>query len=312
MKKLSREAFNKAREFLTTQARPLDRALFEVRFEGVSAERLVNELAAFRNKDGGFGHALEPDLRTPTSSALATGMGLRLLREVNCPESHPLVRSAVQFLLLTVDQQSRVWRVAPQDANAYPHAPWWHDEYGSLADTFDDFQIIPRAEIVGLLHEYANLVPGDWLREITEHTVSAIETLDTSAFGGGGDSLAYALHLAQTESLPQRFKARLLPRLRSVTDAIVSRDPQEWGNYCVTPLKIAPSPNSPVADLIGDAVQAHLDYQIAHQTPEGTWEPTWTWGDFYPEVWPQAKLEWRGHLTVETLTTLQRFGRIED
>ena len=73
MKKLSREAFNQAREFLKTQARPLDRALFEVRFEGASVEHVVDELAAFQNKDGGFGHALEPDLRTPTSSALISG-----------------------------------------------------------------------------------------------------------------------------------------------------------------------------------------------------------------------------------------------
>ena len=63
--------------------------------------------------------------------------------------------------------------------------------------------------------------------------------------------------------------------------------------------------------LIGDDVQAHLDYQIDHQTPEGTWDPVWTWGDFYPEVWPQARQEWRGHLTLETLTSLQAFGRIQ-
>ncbi len=47
------------------------------------------------------------------------------------------------------------------------------------------------------------------------------------------------------------------------------------------------------------------------QTPEGTWEPTWTWGGFYPEAWEQAKTEWRGHLTLETLASLEAFGRLE-
>ena len=55
----------------------------------------------------------------------------------------------------------------------------------------------------------------------------------------------------------------------------------------------------------------YLDYQIAHQTPEGAWDLTWAWGDSYPEVWAQAKLEWRGHLTLEAVTQLRAFGRIE-
>jgi len=69
MKRLSREAFDRARQFLKTQARPLDRAMFEYRFEGASAESVIAELARFQNDDGGFGRALEPDLRTPDSSA---------------------------------------------------------------------------------------------------------------------------------------------------------------------------------------------------------------------------------------------------
>jgi hypothetical protein len=311
MRKLDREAFRRARRFLKTKARPLDRAIFEFRFEGAPAERVVAELTAYQNQDGGFGHALEPDLRTPTSSALATSMGLSVLKELGCTADHPLVRSAAQFLLTTFDDHSLVWRVAPYDANSHPHAPWWHDEYGSLADTFDDFCVIPRAEIVGLLYEYPGLVSADWLDAVAEHTVAAIEALDTHSFGGGGDTLAYALRLAETRALPQRFRARLVPRLRTATLAVVSRDPQEWGNYCVAPLKIASSPQSIVADLLGDDLQAHLDYQIQHQTPEGTWEPTWTWSDSYPDMWQQAKQEWRGYLTLETLTTLQRFGRIE-
>ena len=66
-----------------------------------------------------------------------------------------------------------------------------------------------------------------------------------------------------------------------------------------------------MADLLQDDLQAQLDYVIDRQTAQGTWEPTWTWGDFYPQVWEQAELEWRGHLTLETLTSLHAFGRIK-
>jgi hypothetical protein len=310
MKRLSPEQFRRARGFLKTGARPLDRALFEHRFEDAPADHATAALARYQNDDGGFGHALEPDVRTPSSSALATGIGLSILEELECSSEHPMVTRAVQYLRGTFDEEARVWRVIPHDANDYPHAPWWHDEDGGLARTFDDFLVIPRAQIVGLLHHLSPLVPADWLDAVTDDTVTAIETLEEDAFGGGGDALRYALNLAETEALPRPFKDRLMPRLRALTARIVCRDAQDWSGYCPTPLKIAPSPDAATADLLGDDLQTHLDYVIDHQTPEGTWEPTWTWGDFYPQVWKVAKREWRGHLTLETLSSLRAFGRV--
>jgi hypothetical protein len=317
MKQLTPQAFQRARAFLETQARPLDWAIFAHRFEGAPAEEVVSALAAFQNDDGGFGHALEPDVRTPSSSALATGIGLDVLRELGCDAQHPMVRHAVRFLLATHDPQTQTWRVAPHDTNDYPHAPWWHDEAGSLARAFDGFQIIPRAQIVGLLHHYAALtraggkgqeIEAGWLDAVTADTLTAIEAMPAERLSG--DDLRYVLSLAETAALPARDRARLVHWLRAVVPAVVTRDPEQWGTYCTPPLKVAPTPASPVADLLWDDLQAYLDYQIAHQTAQGHWEPTWTWGDVYPEAWKQAKQAWRGHLTLETLTRLRAFGRL--
>ena len=79
MKTLSGRAFERASRFLLEQARPLERALFRQRFEGAGAEGALVALSAFQNEDGGFGRALEPDLRSPSSSALATAIGLQTL-----------------------------------------------------------------------------------------------------------------------------------------------------------------------------------------------------------------------------------------
>jgi len=309
MKRLAPEAFDRAGLFLKTQARPLDRALFEYRFENAPVDRVTTELARFRNEDGGFGHALEPDVRTPSSSALATEIGLTILEELGCGVDHPLVRGAVRYLLETLDEQQQVWRVIPTDANDHPHAPWWHDEEGSLARTFDDFIVIPRARIIGQLYHHAGLVPDDWLAELAERTVADIEAF-AGLGSGGGDTLAYGMELAQAEGLPSPLRERLLRRIRAVVPEAVERDPAKWNTYCIAPLKIVSSPQSPVADLIWEDLQAHLDYQVDHQTEAGTWEPTWSWRGMYPEVWEQAKLEWRGQLTLRTLTTLKNFGRI--
>lgn len=310
MKQLSREALERARQFLVTQARPLERAWFEHRFEAATVDGVLAELARFQNEDGGFGQSLEPDVRTPGSSALATGIGLRMLRELGCPPEHPLVRQAVAYLIARFDDEAQVWRVVPSDTNSYPHAPWWHDEGGSLARLFDDFRIIPRALILGSLHHFSALVPANWLDGVTEKTVRYVEMVEVLGAGGGSD-LEYVISLAETKGLPQYDAARLKTRIQAAVPAAVVRDPAKWGSYCVTPLRIAPSPKSLGADLIQDELQMHLDYQIAHQTPEGTWDPTWSWGDSYPEAWEQARLEWRSHLTLETLTALRAFGRIE-
>jgi hypothetical protein len=310
MRQLRREAFGRARRFLVEKARPLERVLFECRFEDAGAKSVLAELARFQNEDGGFGKALEPDLRSPSSSALATGIGLRILKELECPPDHPMVRKAVAYLVETHDDATRVWRVAPQDANDHPHAPWWHDEDGSLASRFDGFRIIPRALLVSFLHAYSTLVPAGWVDKLTEETVSCIETVEILGEGGGSD-LEYAIHLAETDHLPRHYAARLKKRIRKVIPAVVVRDPARWNSYCITPLTIVPTPQSFGADLIHDELQMHLDYQVAQQTPEGVWEPVWSWGESFPEAWVQARLEWCGHLTLETLTQLEAFGRIE-
>ena len=93
--------------------------------------------------------------------------------------------------------------------------------------------------------------------------------------------------------------------------ATVSREPAEWSGCCITPLKVAPSPKSPVADLLGDLLKLHLDYLIEEQSTSGAWDPVWTWGDAYPDDWAIARREWQGVLTLENLLILQSYERLE-
>ena len=95
MERLMAAEFNRAREFLLSEARPLERAIFVHAFDGGIIDQVLAQLEGFQNRDGGFGQALEPDVRTPTSSALCTEMGLRYLVEWEIPAEHSLdARSA--------------------------------------------------------------------------------------------------------------------------------------------------------------------------------------------------------------------------
>lgn len=309
MKLLRRQARDRAREFLREAARPLEWALYRHRFERGPVEDVFDALRGFQNEDGGFGRSLEPDLRTPDSSALATGIGLRMLAELGCPSDHLLVRGVVEYLLKTFDQEKRVWRVVPESANDHPHAPWWHEENGSLSGLFAGFRIIPRALILAGLHHYTAILPKGWLEEVTESTVRYIETVEVLGEGGGSD-LEYAIALAEAENFPEGMARRLKTRIREEIPEVVVRDPERWDTYCIKPLGIAPRPDALGADLLEEELQAHLDYKITHQTPEGSWDPTWTWGENFPDTWVQARREWQGILTLETLTQLKAFGRL--
>ena len=310
MKILSRDGFQQARAYLVDKARLLEWAIFRHDLEGGDVAQVWTEMAAYQNPDGGFGQGLEPDLRTPSSSALATGMALHKLKESGCSADHTLVQKAVAYLLDSCDQERSVWRVVPPDANRYPHAPWWHDEDGSLENAFDSFRIIPRVLILAALNHYASLVPGDWLDSITQKAVRYIEQVDVLGEGGGSD-LEYAIKLAETENLPDDYAVRLRSRIKEAIPDVVVGDQALWDTYCIKPLGVVPAPDALGAELIMNEIEDHLDYKVEHQAPGGYWGPTWTWGENYPDVWPQVRQEWRGILTLDTLKQLRAFGRLE-
>ena len=67
----------RAEHFVWLTARVLEQRLFAYHFLGGGADPVETALAAYRNDDGGYGHALEPDLRGPVSQPLHTAHALR-------------------------------------------------------------------------------------------------------------------------------------------------------------------------------------------------------------------------------------------
>lgn len=310
MENLDNHGFERARDYIMSQGRPLEQAILNLEFGGGSVGDVLIQLEEYQNPDGGFGNALEADVRTPTSSAICTEFGLRILAEVNAPSDHPVVTGVVNYLLNTFDPETQVWRVVPEDINDHPHAPWWHDEAGSLERTFDDFLVIPRAGILADLHQYVELLPSGWLEPVTKATVATIMNLNAERFAGGGDTLVYARRLAETPGLAPKYRDLLVPWVQELSQKIVTRDPAQWSQYCTPPLKLAPTPQSITAASLEDCLPTHLDYLIDNQSPEGYWDVTWTWKD-YPEEWEMAKREWCGVLTLDALRSLRAFGRLD-
>jgi hypothetical protein len=307
MKQMTQEAFARARGFICEHARPLERATFAYEFEDGSVDAIFEALASFQNTDGGFGNAMEPDFRLPDSSVLATTVGLQVLREYNAGSDHFLVQGAMRYLMSTYDAEYEVWPIIPPTADNAPHAPWWGYS-DDIADSWGGFLANPRAEIVGYLHDYAELV-SDTLRD--QLTAAALTHLSRKASDLEMHDLYCYVRLLETEALPTAVRTSLLEKLDSIIDRLVVMDPTEWDKYVLKPLEIVDRPESPFADGLSDAVAKNLDFVISRQAENGAWVPTWSWGNSFPEVWPQAKLDWSGVGTVKTLKALKRFGRLE-
>ena len=165
MKQLTQTAFQRAKNFIMDHGRAVDQRRFEFHFENGSADAVLAALSPYQNDDGGFAHSLEPDLRTPASSAIVSTIGFQILREIQAPARHIGVQQGIQYFIDTYDESQQVWHIVPPEVEEAPHAPWWN--YESTTESFGRFLVNPRAEIAGYLHEFSDSVPTELLQTLT-------------------------------------------------------------------------------------------------------------------------------------------------
>jgi len=299
MPKLSKEQFNKARSFIMNNARKLEQAVFKLEFENGSKESVLTELKAYQNSDGGFGNAIEPDIRCTESSAIGTTVALQHLSRVQADENTDIVKQAISYLLHSVKRaDSYYWDIVPKEVETAPRAPWWsYFESSPLTGN-------PNAEILGYLYEYKGLVPSNLSDELTSYIMNYINKLQEPEFH---ELLCF---LRMNERMPSNLKEHLSDKLAIMVEKCVTIQPELWQQYCLQPIQVVESPQSPYNKMFENVLPANLDYLIAGQTEEGCWNPAWAWGQF-EDTWKIAKVEWQGVLTLDYLRLLRQHNYIE-
>ncbi|MFC7614172.1 hypothetical protein ACFQV2_12105 [Actinokineospora soli] len=107
-----------AQEFLYHHARVLDRHRFAYLFAGGDPDQVLRALDAYRNPDGGYGHALEPDGRGPDSQPLATLTALMVLTEVGALAEH--AKPVADYLTSISDPSGAVPFAVPAGSTRTP------------------------------------------------------------------------------------------------------------------------------------------------------------------------------------------------
>ena len=281
-----------AERFIWTTARLIERHRFAHLFQDAPAGPVVEALRPYQNPDGGFGNALEPDLRTPTSQPIAVNSALEDLDEAGAFDD-PMVGRACDWLVTIRHADGGVPFVLPT-AKPHPRAPWWE-----IGDEEPPSSALVTGLIAATLQENGSKHP--FLAPAAELCWRAA---DESPLTSPYEARAI-LRFLDSASDRERAEAAvdtLAPRLMSA--GVVELDPNATGEVHF-PIDFAPWPDVPSRRIFDQqTIDAHLDALEARQQEDGGWRFNWlAWA-------PAAEAEWRGYVTLGALKVLRANGRL--
>ena len=271
-----------ARNFLYANARVLERRRFAHHFDAGPKEPVLDALRAFRNDDGGFGHAIEPDMRASTSQPVGIHTAMEILHEIGVHDD-PMIGSAADWLAGITRDDGGIPFVLETDA---PHAPWWRFS--------DASSVTQTAANAAALHNLG--VSHPWLEGADEFLFARIAQLDASrvAEAGIGYDVLFSVHFLDAHPDDARASAALEGLSPIPTAAPGTESPSA--------LDLSPRPGSRTRRLFD--VESDLDALERAQQDDGGWNVAW------PDWNPAAAVEWRGVATVNALSLLRANGRV--
>ncbi|MFF4036273.1 hypothetical protein ACFYZ2_42140 [Streptomyces sviceus] len=285
----------RAEHFVWLTARVLEQRLFAYHFLNGGPDPVETALDAYRNADGGYGHALEPDLRGPVSQPLHTAHALRVLDAVGrCGGQR--VERVCRYLTSVSTLDGALPAVTPAQ-RGYPTAPFL-----PVVDA-PASELLSTGPVVGLLHR--NEVWHAWLFRATDFCWQVVESLQVSHPEEIQAALTF-LDAAPDRSRAQATADRLGRLVRD--QGLAALDPSNLDDYASHqhhfPHDYARTPSSLArAWFTDDEMSRSLDLLAAAQQQDGGW-PT------RRRQWaPTTVLETRPMATIEALQTLRAYGR---
>lgn len=278
-----------AQRYVLANARLLDRHRLGVLVGRSPVSAVIEALRPYRNPDGGFGHALEPDVRAPESEPTSTLQALEILAEVGELDD-PMVTDAAAWVASIAETDGGIPFTMPTAA-AHPHAPWMVPSDGGSHLTFGLAAALWKAGSGGDWLDRATLWCWDRLRRPEELS---------------GYWVRFAL--AFLDRVPDQERAgAAIEGLRPLIGADGSLPvPGGTEDERLTPLALSERPGARSRALFADdQVQADLDRLEQGQQEDGGWTFDWL-------AWSLGQsVEWRGAMTLLALRSLDAHGRID-
>ena len=295
---LSASQYNKARDFILTNARMIERRLFHYHFEGGDPKGVYHALYAYRNPDGGFGHGMEPDTASPESQPLFTIMALETLEEVGLLNRELLLNDFIPYFESCLTEKGGIpWMYRPK--SSYPCAEHFTTvkEWAALSTT---------APLIGLLNKYRIDLP--WMKKAENFVWKEMDRLQEKHLFCHICTPRRLTFLEHTNDKEKAEKALKDIFQWILADGILKTDSTEegWGLYGKPhSLMYAPQPHHMLSPIFSAAqIEADLEGLIQAQKEDGRWD---TWYGLSEGM----KLEWAGIQSLWSLRVLKAYGKID-
>lgn len=305
--KLSKNNFEKITKFIYENARELDKKLYFFYFHNGSQSDVIESLKKYQNSDGGFGHGLESDFRTPSSSAIATSLAIQYMEKIGTSKENEVLKNAMNYFSSSFSEEQGKWKPVPINVNSFPHAPWWHLDRKTGLCAIDQSWENPTVEILGYLLKYPNNFSNSRLEKLMLKTISMVLGYEKKM---ESEHSLYC-YLSFYSHTSEETKTKIKSKLSELILGTVNTNPSDWETkYVPRPLQFVDDPNSPFYPLLVHPIEQNIDLLIRAIDSNEAWFPTWKWTD-YEDEWQKARVEWAGKIAVENLAILKRFSKIE-
>ena len=296
--KLSRDNYLKARDFILTNARMIERRLFEFYFANGDMNGVFHAVYAYRNPDGGFGHGLEPDTASPESQPLFSIMALETLDEVGYLTKEIIIKDFMPYFKnITTEKGGVPWMFRPK--SDYPCEGHFKTvkEWAALSTT---------APLLGVLEKYDIEIP--WMKKAEEFVWSEFERIQNKHVFCYLCVPRWLTFLINTRSKEKANKRIGNLKKWILADGVICNDKSDdgWGLYGKpNSLNYANSTESILYSMFSkETIELDLQILIEKQKEDGRWD---TWYG----ISEGTKLEWAGIQTLWALKTLKNYNKIE-
>lgn len=299
--------FQKAKEFIYRNARPVEFALWRFHMEHGSMEEVLTCLSFFQNEDGGFGHALEADSFNPFSAPLETCTAIKTLWDIGFRDSsHPIIQGVLRYLDSGdgYSEELKQWNGSIPTNDDYPHAYWWSYEKPK------EYNPNPTAALAGFILFHAPKESDLWQKG-KETAVNAYDWLVNNYPIHEEHQLGCYIQLfdylneggiSNVIDLDD-FKKRLL----ELVPQHICRETERWGkDYVALPSRFIRNKESIFYAGNEELVEAECAYLAKAQQEDGSFNVPWQWYNDYKEFELAANW-WKSIILLENITFVKEF-----
>lgn len=287
----------KAEQFIKTNARPLEKALYDYYFGNGTRQQAVYRIMNFQNDDCGFCDAIEPDNWNPNSNPIATNDAVMTLFRIGALDEKSRLTERIAHYLSShdsFDEEKKRWLFAIDSNKDFPHAVWWEKKGDGIRGFNPSVSLAAFMCCFSEEKQFYVQICLDAFNEIAEQNEMIADDLKCYL-------LAYELMERHNISLiGSNFNAKAL--LCEKLEQVICSDTSKYASEYV------PRPSDFfcgifgqfITDKIRELIKAEREILGSLQQEDGGFDISWQWHTDYEEF-AQAREWWRPRITLDKL-----------